>query len=69
MMMIPRIQRDPFVWGVWSDMIPTDNRCTSVDLKNGQKPQLFWIYFELHNGVQKGNGNIFDITPCLFCIN
>lgn len=36
-------------------------------LKNRQK--LLWIYFELHNGVQKGNGNIFDITPCLFCIN
>lgn len=31
MMMIPRIQRDPFVWGVWSDMIPTDNRCTSIE--------------------------------------
>lgn len=28
-------------------------------LKNGQKPQLLWIYFELHNGVQKGNRNIF----------
>lgn len=38
-------------------------------LKNGQKPQLLWIYFELHNGVQKGNRNIFYITPCLFCIN
>lgn len=31
MMMIPRIERDPFVWGVWSDMIPTDNRCTSIE--------------------------------------
>lgn len=37
-------------------------------LKNRQK--LLWIYFELHNGVQKGNRNIFfNITPCLFCIN
>lgn len=38
-------------------------------LKNGQKPQLLWIYFELHNGVQKGIRTIFYVTSCLFCIN
>lgn len=37
-------------------------------LKNGQKPQLLWIYFELHNGAQQGNKIIFYIDPYIFCI-
>lgn len=36
-------------------------------LENGQKPQRLSIYFEWHNGVQKGKIIILDINPCIFC--
>lgn len=37
-------------------------------LENGQKPQRLSIYFEWHNGVQKGNRIIFYTKHCIFCV-